>query len=183
LWRLALACLSGCLAVGWVAPLAAQTFTVRDVKTTLVDNVYRLDASLEYEFSPAVLDALDSGVVLTLTLDIEVYQPRRYVWDEVVATLEQRYEIQYHALTEQYLLRNLNSGSQFAYATLSSALATLGSIEQLPIIDAQLLDTEERYMVRVRSRLDVDELPVPLQLKAYVSSDWWLSSGWYSWDL
>jgi hypothetical protein len=105
------------------------------------------------------------------------------LWDDVLATLEQRYEIQYHALADQYLLRSLNSGSQFVYPNLNATLRALGKIEQLPILDAHLLEADKHYKVRVRSRLDLGSLPAPIQLKAYVSSKWWLSSGWYSWDL
>jgi hypothetical protein len=184
-WRSLLGVVCLCLLTG-IAPAAAaasQQFSVRNAKTELVDDVYRLDAELEYAFSKPALLALGNGVTLTLVLDIEVYRPRRYMWDEEVATLEQRYELQYLALGDQYLMRNLNSGSQFVYPTLSAALASIETIEHLPIIDLHLLDPKERYMVRVRSRLDIDALPVPLQMKAYVSSDWWLSSGWYSWDL
>lgn len=184
-WRGLVGGLCLCLAasVSSSALAASQQFSVRNAKTELVGEVYRLDAELEYAFSKAALTALGNGVTLTLVLDIEVYLPRRYMWDEDVATLEQRYEVQYQALGDQYLLRNLNSGSQFVYPSLSAALASIETIEQLPIIDSHLLDPDEHYMVRVRSRLDIDALPVPLQLKAYVSSDWWLSSGWYSWDL
>ena len=170
-----------CLSTSVVA--APAQFAVHDAKTVLSDEVYYLEAKLEYKFSEVVLTALDNGVTLTLVLDIEVYSPSRYLWEDVIATLEQRYQIQYHALSEQYLLRNLNSGSQFVYSSLDSALATLGKIERVPILDAHLLQTNEHYKVRVRSRLDLNSLPVPLQLKAYVSSEWWLSSGWYSWDL
>lgn len=162
---------------------APAQFAVHDAKTSLSGEVYHLEARLDYQFTEVVLAALDNGVTLTLVLDIEVYSPSRYLWEEVIATLEQRYEIQYHALSEQYLLRNLNSGSQFVYSSLDSALATLGKLDRVPILDAHLLQENEHYKVRVRSRLDFDSLPVPLQLKAYVSSDWWLSSGWYSWDL
>ena len=162
---------------------APAQFAVHDAKTELSAEVYYLEAKLEYKFTDAVLDALENGVTLTLVLDIEVFSPSRYLWDDVIATLEQRYEIQYHALSEQYLLRNLNSGSQFVYSSLASALQSLGEIERVPILDAHLLKKDEHYKVRVRSRLDLASLPVPLQLKAYVSSDWWLSSGWYSWDL
>jgi hypothetical protein len=184
-WRRLAGGLCLCLAatVSSSALAANQQFSVRNAKTELVGEVYRLDAELEYAFSKAALTALGNGVTLTLVLDIEVYLPRRYMWDEDVATLEQRYEVQYQALGDQYLLRNLNSGSQFVYPSLSAALASIETIERLPIIDSHLLDPDEHYMVRVRSRLDIDALPVPLQLKAYVSSDWWLSSGWYSWDL
>jgi len=167
----------------WTATASAQTFTVQNAKTELVDKVYRLDASLKYRFSPDALDALENGVTLILALDIEVLKPRRYMWDEEVANLEQRYEIRYLALTDQYLLHNKNSGSQFVYSTLNEALTTLETIDSLPIIDAHLLDDDEHYMVQVRSRLDFDSLPAPLRLKAYFSNDWWLTSGWHSWDL
>lgn len=170
-----------CLSTSVLA--APAQFAVHDAKTILSGDVYYLEAKLDYQFTEVVMAALDNGVSLTLALDIEVYSPSRYMWEEVVATLEQRYQIQYHALSEQYLLLNLNSGSQFVYSSLGSALATLGKIERVPILDAHLLKKDEQYKVRVRSRLDLESLPVPLQLKAYVSSDWWLSSGWYSWDL
>ena len=80
-------------------------------------------------------------------------------------------------------MRNLNSGSQAVYPTLDDALAAAGKVQGLPILDAQLLTPGERYMVRVRSRLDFESLSAPLRLRAYVYSDWWLDSGWYSWDL
>jgi len=178
---LQLAFIGLCLSANVAA--APPQFTVRDAKTVLSGEIYQLDAKLEYQFSEVALTALNNGVSLTLVLDIEVYSPSRYLWDDVIATLEQRYEILYHALSEQYLLRNLNSGSQVVYSSLDEALSALGKIEQLPILDAHLLQENERYMVRVRSRLDLASLPVPLQLKAYVSSSWWLSSGWYSWNL
>ncbi len=183
LWQVAFMCLGICFASSWTTPASAQSFTVQNAKTELVDKVYRLDASLKYRFSPQALDALENGVTLILALDIQVIKPRRYMWNEEIATLEQRYEIRYLALTDQYLLNNKNSGSQFVYSTLEEALSTLEKINSLPIIDAHLLSDNEHYMVQVRSRLDFDSLPAPLRFKAYFSNEWWLTSGWYSWDL
>lgn len=161
----------------------AQQFIIENASTIIVNQVYTLNASLKYHFSEESLAALKNGISLYLVLDIEVIKPRRYMWDEEIATLEQRYEIRYLALTNQYLLANTNSGSQHVYHSLDDALETLEHIESLPIIDAHLLNNGDHYMVQVRSRLDLDSLPVPLRLKAYFSSDWWLTSGWYSWDL
>jgi hypothetical protein len=178
-----LMCLSVCFASFWTSNAFAQSFAVQNARTELVGKIYRLDASLKYKFPPKALEALENGVTLILALDIEVIKPRRYMWNEEIATLEQRYEIKYLALTDQYLLSNKNSGSQFVYSTLDEALATLEKINDLPIIDAHLLDKDEFYMVQIRSRLDFDSLPPPLRLKAYFSNDWWLTSGWYSWGL
>jgi len=177
--------------LGWLCALlicagplpAAQSFSVQGAKTTLKDGVYRLDAVLTFALPKKVLEALDSGVPLTFALDIDVRQPRRYLWDANIASLEQRTTIQYFALTEQYLLHNLNSGYKASYSTLASALRALGDIRGLPIIDAKLLDPDEHYMVSIRSYLDFESLPVPLRMRAYISRNWWLTSGWYSWDL
>jgi hypothetical protein len=181
--RLAMTCLGTCLISSWTVNAFAQQFTIENARTELVDQVYSLDATLKYQFTPEALTALKNGVSLMLVLDIEVIKPRRYMWDEEIASLEQRYEIQFLALTGQYLLHNKNSGAKHVYPKLEDALNTLGHIKDLPLIDAHLLSKNEHYMVQVRSRLDLDSLPVPLRLKAYFSSEWWLSSGWYSWDL
>lgn len=181
--RLVMTCLGLVLGSSWVQPLLAQEITVGAASTRLVDNVFRLDADLEYELPQSILDALDNGVVLTMVLDIEVYRPRDYLWDDELASLEQRYQVQYHALTEQYLLRNLNSGSQDVYPTLDAALFFMGRVRELPVIDVQLLEASTDYRVRIRSRLDFGSLPVPLQLRAYVSRDWWLRADWFSWQL
>ncbi len=177
--------------LGWLCALmicagplsAAQSFSVQGAKTTLKDGVYRLDALLTFALPKKVLEALDNGVLLTFALDIDVRQPRRYLWDNSIASLEQRTTLQYFALTDQYLLRNLNSGHEASYSTLTSALHALGDIRGLPIIDAKLLDPDEHYMVSIRSYLDFESLPVPLRMRAYISRNWWLTSGWYSWDL
>ena len=181
--RLTLLCLATCLVSIWATSVSAQQFTIENANTELVEQVYILNANLKYNFNKEALTALENGVSLILVLDIEVIKPRRYMWDEEIATLEQRFELQYLALTDQYQLANKNSGAQYVYHTLDDALATLEEINGLPLIDAHLLDQDERYKVQVRSRLDIDSLPVPLRLTAYFSSSWWLTSGWYSWDL
>ena len=42
--------------------------------------------------------------------------------DASVAALEQRYELSYHALSQRYLVRNLNTGEQQDFGSLQAAL-------------------------------------------------------------
>lgn len=178
--------------LGWLCalligllPLAAQAqpFSVLDTRTTLEGGVYRLDADLSFKLPDKAIAALENGIPLTFALDIEVTRSRRYVWDDHVASLEQRATIQYFALADHYLLHNLNSGHKTSYSTLARALHALGQIRGLPLIDAKLLDAGERYSVSIRSYLDFSGLPAPLRMRAYISSDWWLTSGWHTRDL
>jgi hypothetical protein len=179
---LALACL---LLLPALAVHSAQAggFHVHTARTVLIDEVYRLDAEVRHELTATALEALHNGVPLTFEIEIEVYRLRWLVWDQKIADLRQRYRLQYHALSEQYLLTNLNSRSQQSYHSRQAAMNAIGTIADFPMLDRRLLRVGERYGARLRTRLDIEALPTPLRLLAYVSADWRLRSEWYGWEL
>lgn len=166
--------------LGPVSTTNADGFVINRAELVLSDKVYHLNATLDFDFSNDVLDAINNGVPLVLELVIEILEPRRYWWDDEIASLEQRYQLQYHALSEQYLVRNLNSGAQYTYFSLSAALQRIGSISHLPVIDEQLLKDKEteKYYARIRTSLSFDNLPLPLKIDAWTSRSWWLGSEW-----
>ena len=161
----------------------ADGFTIRSVATHLQDKVYLLDANIDYQFSDAALEALRNGVPLIVLLDIKVEQERSWWLNKTIAELQQGYLLLYHALTEKYIVNNLNSGAQENYDQLSTALNALGKLKDLPILDAQLATKGNRYLVRLRTRLDLESLPAPMRPLAYISSSWHLESDWYKWPL
>ncbi|WP_455366248.1 DUF4390 domain-containing protein [Kaarinaea lacus] len=163
-----------------VSSLHAEGFVINHAEIVLSDEVYHLNASLEFDFSNDVINAINNGVPLVLELILEILEPRRYWFDNEIATLEQRYQLQYHALSEQYIVRNLNSGAQYTFFSLSAAVQKIGNVNNLPIIDEQLLKDKatENYYARIRTTLGFDNLPVPLKLDAWTSRSWWLGSDW-----
>lgn len=154
---------------------------IERVRAVLRDDVYYLDADIDYRLSRQIREALDRGLPVPVLLTIEILRERSYLWDETAATLEQRYELDYHALTRQYVIRNINIGTQTAYPSWEAALAALGHIVDLPVIDANLLDQGEVYSGRLQARIDTNALPVPLRLRALVMPEWRLSSEWHAW--
>lgn len=171
------------LSLGLAAPVWAENFTVRSVATHLKDKVYLLDANIDYHFSNAALDALRNGVPLIVLLDIKVEQERSWWLNKTIAELQQGYLLLYHALTEKYIVNNLNSGAQENYDRLNSAIAALGNVKDLPILDANLATKDNRYSIKLKTQLDLESLPAPMRPLAYISSDWRLESDWYKWPL
>jgi hypothetical protein len=166
------------------APAAEEPgFVIRSAGTVLVDKVYQLNAKIRYRFSDEALDALDNGVPLVVELAIEIERKRDYIWDETVASLRQRYQLAYEALTQRYVVTNLNSGADTYYAKRAAAIRALGDVVHLPILDAGLLNPKEQYSVNLRASLDLDALPVPMRVVGYFSSNWRLASEWVSWPL
>ncbi len=158
-------------------------FEIRSASAELHSGVYFLNASISYRLSSEARSALLSGVPLTIRLDVEVMNSRRFWFDNAVASLRQRYQLEYHALSERYLVVNLNSGDQASFATLFAALASLGRIDELPLIDAALLAPGHDYDLRLRAVLDVEQLPGPLRLLAFWRRDYSIGSDWYRWPL
>lgn len=158
-------------------------FEVRSASVELDGGVYYLDAWLEYRLSGEARTALEAGVPLTIEIEVEFLRTRRFWFDGSEADLLQRYDLQYHALSERYLVLNRNTGEQNSFANLFSALNFLGRVSQLPLIDATLLDPEEAYDIRVRTVLSTEDFPGPLRLLTFWRRDWTLRSDWYEWPL
>jgi hypothetical protein len=159
------------------------SFAVRSASVELVGNVYYLSARLEYSLSTDARGALESGLPLNIRLEIELLNRRPMWMDTEAASLTQLYQLEYHALTERYIVRNVNSGDQDSFATLFAALNFLGRVDQLPILDTPLVDPERTYDIRIRALLDTEQLPGPLRLLAFWRRDWSLGSEWYRWRL
>jgi Domain of unknown function (DUF4390) len=184
--RLACAILA-LLACCWsVSPLAQEgegRFEVLSAYPTERGGVYYVDARILYELPTTADEALRSGVTLTLELQIEVERVRRFpLPDKSVASLLQRYALQYHALSDRYIVQNLNSGEQETYSTLATAEAALGEVHDLPVIDVALFEPGARYQLSMRSVLDIRRLPAPLRLFAFMFDDWRVTSQWYRWQ-
>jgi len=161
----------------------AEAFTIRSVETGLVNKVYTLSAQIEYQFSDAAIEALQNGVPLLVLIDFKVEQERNWWLDKEIAELQQGYWLLYHALTEKYIVSNLNSGAQENYDSFNSAVHALGQLKALPILDANLANKDKRYIVRLNTYLDLEALPAPMRPLAYISSQWRLKSDWYEWPL
>ena len=158
-------------------------FDIRSASTSLKDGVHQLEARLQLLLSDEALDALKSGVPLTIELEFEVIRVRGLWLDAKDALLTFQYELEYRPLSQRYIVRNLNSGDQESFATLYSALNNLGRIQGLPVIDDAVLEPGRRYRLRLRAHLSTRQYPASLRLLFFWRSEWQLESEWYEWTL
>jgi hypothetical protein len=173
------------------APLARAQATIEDggrfeVRSAFLEpaeGVYQLQATLDLSLSSSATQALREGVPVSLELDIAVERRRRWLPDEEVAFLVQRWQIQYHALSGRYLVSNLNSGQQTSYSSLGTALAALAHVRGLPVIDEALLGRTELYEISMRAVAAVEGgLPDAIRIMMFWV-DWKRATEWYTWTL
>jgi hypothetical protein len=158
-------------------------FEVRSASTQAIAGVHTLDARLQLVLSSEALAALESGVTLTIEMQLQVIRVKRFLLDSVDAELAIRYELEYRPLSQRYIVKNLNSGDQDSFATLYSALNNLGRVQGLPVIDDALLLPGRDYRLRLRAMLNTQQYPAPLRLLFFWRGQWQLQSEWFEWLL
>ncbi len=163
--------------------LWAADFEVRNGMVRLEEGIYVLDATIEYRFTDAVLEALEQGVPLVVQVHLQIRRKGAWVWEKDVVEQRLRHAIRYRALTSLYEVEDQTQGTRQHFITRDAALAALGEIRTLPIITRDQLDQTESYILELRADLDIEALPLPLRPQAYLSPAWKLSTGWISWPL
>jgi len=161
----------------------AEGIEIREANSVLINGQYRLNAEIGYTFTEAVLEALKSGVAITLMLSVEIERTRSILWNEKISTILQHNVLQYHALSGTYLVKNKDTAKQQTYLTLNGALEDIGRVTELPLLPARQLKADEQYLVKMKSEIEIDALPAPLRPVAHISNDWNINSEWFVCDL
>ena len=164
------------------AALHASDITVADAHTYVANDMLMVDADAAFDFSEDAIDAVNSGIPLTIELDVRISRPRKYWLDAEVYSTKRTFTIEHHALTEQFVLTDQVTGERRIQSSLERAVADLGRIRKLPVVEVSELNDAASCEVSLRLRLDIESLPGPLIPLAYVSPGWHMSSGWHRWQ-
>ncbi len=161
------------------ATLSAKGIDINDVDIVKTDQTWLLNAKINYRLSDEILKALKHGVALYFHIDIETEKRRRWFWNKKIEQNKLAYRLQYHPLSQRYLLTDYYDFQHHDYRTLTAALNKMGDIKNVPILN-KFEDIENTSLTaRVRAFLDNSSLPAPLRPLSFISSDWQLSSDWH----
>lgn len=181
--RMAIGVVLLCLSFLVQAQAADDELVIRAPTVSSVNGVYVLNARLQFEVPEQVEQQLRDGATLTLDLQVRFSRSRNWWRDAQLAALDQRYELQYHSVSERYVLRNVNSGAQSAYITLTEALVSMQHIDDVPLLDQNLITPDERNEISLRARLEVHSIPGVLSVLLFWHSEFALESIWYTWPM
>jgi Domain of unknown function (DUF4390) len=173
------------------AAAMADGIAVRKAEIRMTEDGFQLAANFDIKLTLLVEQALTHGITLNFVSEFTLTRARWYWLDEVANKTEQTTKLSYSALTQQYRIKR---GTLFQnFANLDDALLALGNQSSNPIpaelfnkyngYIATLLSSKSNYTAYARMRLDVSQLPKPLQVNALTSDEWKLDSEGYSWLL
>jgi hypothetical protein len=161
-------------AFGCAQAQAADGVEVTRAHIELSDEGYRLSSAYAFELNHGLEDAIQHGVSLYFTTEVELTRPRWYWYDERAVDTRQTTRIHYDILTRQYQVSVLGSMQQ-SFATLEDAMVLIRRPPRWVIAPPGALSRGESYNVTVRMFMDRERLPKPIQI-ASSNSQWNLES-------
>ena len=193
--------------LAWLFAASAQAdgIFVNKAEIRLGEEGYQLSASYDINPNFVVKQALSRGIPIYFVSEFSLTHSRwgwldsaqqalmrslpRYLvgesplkhwrWlDKEIFNGEQTVKLSYSVLTGRYRIAR---GALFQnFISLEDALNMLAR-QSSAAIPAELMKKDGNYMAAVRLRLDIAQLPKPLQVNALTDNDWTLDSDWYRW--
>lgn len=176
----------------WICLLCLFTFAaeageygifIRQASITRLEDQGVLNADVDYALTPSSITALENGVPLTLLLEFRLQVERSFWLNKTVISEQRKIQLRYQPLAKSYQIADLASGVVQSYASLSSVMDTLQRIRGWRIPGAGRPGPEKPHIARLRFRLDIESLPLPLRAVAYTSPDWRLDCPVYEWPV
>lgn len=154
---------------------AADGVDIRRAYIEAADEGYRLAAVYDFELNHGLTDAVQHGVPLYFTVQIEFTRPRWYWFDEKAITAHRTVHLSFDPLTRKYHVGIIGSVQQ-DFDSLDDALFLIRRPSRWVVAPRGALKVGEVYNVSMRMLLDPDYLPKPIQVNAFNNSEWRLAS-------
>lgn len=152
---------------------------IRSAEIVPGDGGYVLNADIDLELNPRLVDAISRGVSLYFTTELVIERPRWYWFNATVVERSLDYRLSYHAITRSYRL-SIGSIHQ-SFDNLESAVRTMQRVRNWQVAELDTLQAGVSHEVSLRFRLDTSQLPKPFQVTAIGSSDWNIATDWVRW--
>ena len=174
---------AACLLLVIATGARADTAEVTQLRLDRSEDGLLLSASVAFELPAVVDDALSKCIPMYFVAEASLLRERWYWTDKHITSSARHMRLSYQPLTRRWRLVVSsspvgNSGVALGqnFESRDEALAAVQRVSQWKIADTADLEPDARYSVNFRFRLDVSQLPRPLQIGAVGQSEWSISA-------
>jgi hypothetical protein len=145
--------------------------------------VFELSARTIFPLNDDVRTALADGATVNFDLQAVVEKKRRYWLDATLVDVILRRELSWNAVSQRYVVKEVDRGDQESYVALDEALVAVGVVTNWPVVVEPQLDPDANYEIRVRAGYRRGRLPDALRALVFWSDGWNRRSKWNAWIL
>jgi len=169
--------LAMCVSPAWAQP---QRLMVHELALTHTDHEVLLHVHLQGGFHPELLEAIESGIPITVTYYMKLYRKRGLWFDEEVLSKTIKHIVKYETLKKQYRISEINGLFSSIKVTKHepTMVRWMSEIEGQPLIPFHLLQSGEEYYVKAMADLKAVKSPFPLSHIPFLASLWDTGTPW-----
>ena len=174
----------------FVLPTHAQSSAnsqveVSELRLERSEGALLLQSTLRLDLSSTIEDALQKGMPIYFVTEAELTRDRWYWYDKKIGVIARHYRLAYQPLTRMWRLNvtrdaigavGLASSLSQTFETLPEALAAIRRTVNWKLADVADLDSDNKYTLIFKFRLDVSQLPRPFQMMVGSQSEWNLAT-------
>lgn len=162
---------------------SASSAVITRAHAEIREGVVYLDIDLNIVLDKEMIDAMRNAIPINLSMISVIESPRKWWFANQIASDQRRYRLEFHALSNTWLVTDTLEHEARSFSTLDGALRSMERIRAWPVTTARRLSGHGSLVGRVRMVLDINKLPLPLRLPALFDSHWSLNSDWFSWTV
>ena len=157
---------------------------MQGLKVERTDQDVYVSVNWRFEVPSALEDALLKGIPLYFVTEVDVSRERWYFYDKRMAHAERHVRVSYLPLTRRWRVNvspqpfsagGLGMSLAQTYDSLDEAMTAVRRLVQWRVANAADVESDAKQTLAISFRLDLTQLPRPLQIGAAGQSDWNIS--------
>ena len=171
-----------CLTLTPLAASAAEpTVELQNLKVEQSEGAVYVSLQWNFQLPAPLEEALYKGVALYFVAEVEVTRERWYFYDKKLLSAQRHMRLSFLPLTRRWRVNvasqpfssaGLGMSLGQSYDTLDDALQPIRRIAQWNIGNAFDLEPDTKQNISISYKLDLSQLPRPMQMGAAGQSDW-----------
>jgi hypothetical protein len=153
---------------------------LHELVLTYTDHEVLLHIDLQGGFQQEILEAIESGIPITVTYYLRLYRKRGLWFDEEILSKTIKHIVKYDALKKQYHVSEINGLFSNIKVTKHepTMVRWMSAIEGQPLIPFHLLQAGEEYYVKAMADLKAVKSPFPLSHIPFLAGLWDTGTSW-----
>jgi hypothetical protein len=173
-----------CVVLGSSLAWADTALEMQALKVERNEQDVYVSVNWRFEVPSALEDALLKGIPLYFVTEVDILRERWYFYEKRVAHAERHVRVSYLPLTRRWRINvspqpfsagGLGMSLAQTYDTLDEAMSAVRRLVQWRVANAADVESDAKQTLVVSFRLDLTQLPRPLQMGAAGQSDWNIS--------
>jgi hypothetical protein len=158
-----------------------ESARIEDIVLMNSDHDLLLYFTLRDAFTDEMSKGIENGIPVTFSFFIELYQLDVGEPESKIASQAFDHTLNYDPLKQEYLVEmEERKVSVITFKSFAEAKAAMTDIHDLQLAELALLETDGRYMVKVKAKLAKKALPMNFQYIIPFWQLWKFETEWYS---